>query len=87
MPRNVRNFWIELEIDGRKTKVATGPRSRDGGFNLKVLMREKGQISEKEFRLTGYPTMDKDGDLCVKLVGVMADKDSGDVLFNHESKM
>jgi len=44
MPRNVRNFWIELEVDGRKQRIATGPRSKDGGFSLTVKMRDQGEI-------------------------------------------
>ena len=44
MPRNVRNFWIELDVDGRKSCITTGPRSKDGGFKLTVYQREKGNI-------------------------------------------
>ena len=44
MPRNVRNFWVELDVDGRKSKVAAGPVSKDGGFNLTVKMRDGGEI-------------------------------------------
>lgn len=44
MPRNVRNFWVELFVDGRPTPVAGGPRNKDGGFSLKVLMRDRGAI-------------------------------------------
>lgn len=44
MPRNVRNFWIELNVDGRKERVATGPRRADGGFDLTVKMRSSGDI-------------------------------------------
>jgi len=44
MPRNVRNFWIELEVDGKKTKIATGPVSKGGGFSLTVKMRDRGEI-------------------------------------------
>jgi hypothetical protein len=44
MPRNVRNFWLELEVDGSRTKIETGPRSKDGGFTLKILMRREGDI-------------------------------------------
>lgn len=53
MARNVRNFWIELEIDGRVTKVATGPRRKDGGFLLKVHMRDKGEICRDLVKITG----------------------------------
>jgi hypothetical protein len=45
MPRNVRNFWIELEVDGKKEPVASGPRSKDGGFRLDILQRSKGTIT------------------------------------------
>lgn len=44
MPRNVRNFWIELNIDGKKTQIATGPIRKDGGFSLSIKMRDRGEI-------------------------------------------
>ena len=42
----VRNFWIDLDVDGRKTHVATGPRSRDGGFDMAIKIRDEGGIAE-----------------------------------------
>lgn len=39
----VRNFWIEAEIDGRKTKLSGGPRSKDGGFILDIYQCMNGQ--------------------------------------------
>ena len=53
MPRNVRNFWIELEVDGKKTPIATGPVSADGGFNIRIRMRNKGDIYEKYVYIKG----------------------------------
>ena len=44
MPKNVRNFWIELTVDGKKTPIATGPRAADGGFELTVYQRNNGYI-------------------------------------------
>ena len=44
MPRNVRNFWIEAEVDGRKTPIAFGPTGKDGGFSLTVFMRNEGEV-------------------------------------------
>lgn len=44
MPRNVRNFWIELVVDGKKTKIATGPVSKTGGFELTIKARNEGEI-------------------------------------------
>lgn len=42
--QNVRNFWIEADIDGRSTRVETGPQSKDGGFTLTVYQRDKGGV-------------------------------------------
>lgn len=44
MPRNVRNFWVEAEVDGQDTEIAFGPRAKDGGFRLTVYMRDRGDI-------------------------------------------
>ena len=45
MPRNVRNFWIELDVDGRKSRVATGPRRKDGGFEMTIYIRDLGEVA------------------------------------------
>lgn len=44
MPRNVRNFWIEGNINGKATKIASGPVRKDGGFTLTIYMRNKGEV-------------------------------------------
>lgn len=43
-PRNIRNFWLTLEVDGKQRTVATGPRAKDGGFMLSIKMRDNGGI-------------------------------------------
>ena len=53
MPKHVRNFWVELSTDARSKPVASGPRSKDGGFHLKILMRENGEVSPKEIMIVG----------------------------------
>lgn len=53
MPRNVRNFWIELEVDGNKTKVATGPVRKDGGFRMTILRRAEGGIANEAMLVRG----------------------------------
>ena len=53
-PRNVRNFWIELDVDGRETEIATGPVAKDGGFSMSILIRENGKISKKKISITGF---------------------------------
>ncbi len=45
MPRNVRNFWLEIDV-GNKTPVATGPVRADGGFCLRVLQRHRGKVTK-----------------------------------------
>lgn len=58
--RNVRNFWIETVVDGRKTTMASGPRSRDGGFTQRVLIRNKGGVAMAA-HLNGRPYTTPDG--------------------------
>lgn len=43
-PRNVRNFWIELDVDGKKIPIRTGPRHSDGGFSLTIRQRHLGKV-------------------------------------------
>lgn len=58
MPRNTRNFWITVDVDGRATPIETGPRAADGGFSVSVLLREEGSISPIAVRLTGNALYD-----------------------------
>jgi len=39
----MRNFWLEGNIDGRKSPITGGPQSKDGGFRLNVRMRDNGE--------------------------------------------
>jgi len=56
MIRAVRNFWLELNVDGRQS-IATGPKTREGGFNLTIKMRDNGD-SKKAASITGYALAD-----------------------------
>ena len=42
----IRNFWIEVEIDGRKTKLNGGPVNKDGKMKVKLYQRDEGTIHE-----------------------------------------
>jgi hypothetical protein len=44
MPRNVRNFWFEADVDGRDSVLAGGPVAKDGGFRCKILIRRNGEV-------------------------------------------
>jgi hypothetical protein len=61
MPQNLRNFWISGDVDGTASGIrGTGPRSKDGGFTLKVEMRSGGKGFDA---LTIAGTVDPDGKL------------------------
>jgi hypothetical protein len=64
MPRNVRNFWIDLDVDGKKEKVATGPKSKDGGFDMALYWRSHGAVHQA-LRLVGRA--DGNGKLHLKI--------------------
>jgi hypothetical protein len=53
MPRCVRNFWLDADIDGRRSRFASGPRTRDGGFRLDIYTRERGAIGPSPVRVSG----------------------------------
>ena len=40
----IRNFWIRSEIEGRKTLLAGGPRSRTGEMATDLFVKENGEI-------------------------------------------
>lgn len=44
MPRNIRPSWVEISVDGRKTKIKTGPRRRTGQMSAVFYARIKGQV-------------------------------------------
>lgn len=46
MPRNVRNFWVKVSVDDRKTPMEGGPKSKGGGFSCVVYQRSDGSVSE-----------------------------------------
>lgn len=57
MPRNVRNFWIDLDIDGRDSSLTGGPVSKSGGFSGAIYLRDSGDVSAP-VRLSGWATND-----------------------------
>jgi hypothetical protein len=53
----IKNFWIEAEIDGRKTKWKGGPVRPNGGFRLTVYMRDAGALT-KPLTVEGWANSD-----------------------------
>lgn len=52
-PKCVRNFFLEIEVDGVKRVVRTGPTGSKGGFFLKVLIRQDGKVSDSYMTVQG----------------------------------
>ena len=40
----VRNFWVEADVDGRRTNVAGGPAAKNGGMDVTLYVRDQGAI-------------------------------------------
>lgn len=76
MPRCVRNFWLDARIDGRRSRFASGPRSRDGGFVLDIYMRDRGGVPKEPLRVHGQC---RDGRLSVVI------EDGDDEVFIKET--
>lgn len=38
----MRNFYIEADIEGRKTMLTGGPAAKDGGMTVDIRQREEG---------------------------------------------
>lgn len=43
---DVRNFWFDADVDGYQNYVSGGPRSKNGGMDLVLYIRDKGRIRE-----------------------------------------
>ncbi len=52
-PVNVRNFWVTLDIDGAAERIKGGSRGKEGGFQISINTREKGEISSHLVELIG----------------------------------
>ena len=46
MPKNVRNFFLDLGVDGRNSDVRTGPVAPDGGMAGVLYIRRNGEVCE-----------------------------------------
>jgi len=59
MIRNVRPSWIELEVEGRKTDIQTGPRRSDQNMTARFYVRKNGisiRVLTIEFKSDGEKT-------------------------------
>ena len=66
MPRNVRNFWVSASVDGKASKMESGPQGKAGGFQITIKVRDSGSISPKIITILGET---KDCRLTVRAFG------------------
>lgn len=59
MPRTVRNFWVEASIDGRSSILSGGPKSKGGGFDLDISVRNDGGVESDVIRISGQECQGK----------------------------
>jgi len=77
MPRNVRNFWIDLEVDGR-SDIGTGPVDKNGGLIATFKMRSDGGI---EYALMVVGKARPDGSLLL-----MVQVPGQGIVYQHETE-
>ena len=63
--RAVRNWFIDLEVEGRSA-VQAGPKAKDGGFSFRLLQRKDGG-AVAVLHLAGFAS--QDGELVLRLDG------------------
>lgn len=87
MPRNVRNFWIEADIDGRKSRFASGPVRKDGGFDLTIYIRDDGSV-KRALSVTGraYGHGEIRLTVCPERLGVVR-AEGGTFAWDHASEI
>jgi len=79
MPRFVRPFWIEADVDGYKNDFKFGPNRTLGQFDMAISQRKGGDMSPDKLTITGMVTSDN------KVVLVI--KDGGRVVYKKETAL
>ena len=51
MPRSVRNFWLSVDCGGKVHSM--GPKTKDGGFTVRIQVRSQGVIGPSVYVLRG----------------------------------
>ena len=61
---SLRPFYLQANIEGRKTELNGGPRAKDGHMNVCLLMRDKG-AKKIAYKVNCYPL--EDSKLCMEI--------------------
>ncbi len=78
MPRNLRDFWVTLNVDGYAKQVSQGPRSRGGGFHIDVEVASHGD-PKKLLRISGMPLRDGKNRVIIEIMRPMT---AGEEVYN-----
>ena len=60
----IRNFYLDAEIDGRKTDLHGGPQSKKGGMDIRIWQRKEG----KPVPAFNIICMEKNGRLITRVI-------------------
>lgn len=77
-PRSVRNSFVSLEVDGRRSRIETGPKAKDGGLRTQFYVRDKGSVTRS---VSIETSARRDG----MLVLTVCDQ-HGNVIYAHETE-
>lgn len=66
--KGARNFWVTVDVDGRRTEFAAGPPAEDGGFTATVYMRDGDHVL-RAVELTGDASPDGTLSLNARITG------------------
>lgn len=77
MPRNVRNSWVDIDVDGRVSSIGAGPEAKHGTMTAQFYVRNEGMV-QRSVRVDTYV----DGN---RLALEVRDP-HGNVVFRHETK-
>lgn len=77
-----RNFWLDTNIDGRKTDLSGGPRNKEGGMSLTLKQLSEGQRNDC-VRIQSWSTVDKDGRIMLATRVTVFDPNTGAELYSN----
>ena len=56
--KNMRNFWVEVDVDGYQNILKGGPRHKEGGTDITLYQREDGASKTAvEIRCRAYGSL------------------------------
>jgi hypothetical protein len=78
MPRITRNFWVDVDIDGRRTQLSGGPCGRRGEFSATFYIRDQGSVL-RAVAVTGRAMSDGTLSIDVSAAGDVAQSTTGHI--------